>query len=502
MMATNYTFILFPTKSPETKTIYEIIIHGNQVIHRKSLGIKITEKNWDKSKKRVKSKEPNAQEINRILREKEEQFQYENPKSNKLNTEDSCALQYMENELERGYQDGTKKVSTYNKYKTVLSTLRKVVNEKFGTKYLPFSKLRELENIRQITIGLQRGYGKAGKPKNPKVIFNYISVLKSFVDHWNRYSGTQSPVNTATFFNFTQKNQVKKLAPSISRDQIVELENYVPIKLRKRCYTSQILAKDIFLFQYYSAGIRFIDAITMTNTMIMEDKLVIPIRKTSDFISAPFHFPMMNVLKEYFPDQYHRAMVDVKLGTVILDARSIQQLFRLDGIDFVSMNYEQLTGVIKQVTTSYQSDAELTHYLQDIQNRLEDKIIRYFFKLVKELPAQFLFPMLDYIDFKNSLETGKDFTQEQEYSIHLARTRHNSALKRVSETMGIPALTGHVPRHTLANHMAYMGNSEEDIRQVLGHANVRTTKIYLRERHGFSGSFDIMKRFHQLKKSV
>ena len=501
-MATNYTFILFPTKSPETKTIYEIIIHGNQVIHRKSLGIKITEKNWDKSKKRVKSKEPNAQEINRILREKEEQFQYENPKSNKLNTEDSCALQYMENELERGYQDGTKKVSTYNKYKTVLSTLRKVVNEKFGTKYLPFSKLRELENIRQITIGLQRGYGKAGKPKNPKVIFNYISVLKSFVDHWNRYSGTQSPVNTATFFNFTQKNQVKKLAPSISRDQIVELENYVPIKLRKRCYTSQILAKDIFLFQYYSAGIRFIDAITMTNTMIMEDKLVIPIRKTSDFISAPFHFPMMNVLKEYFPDQYHRAMVDVKLGTVILDARSIQQLFRLDGIDFVSMNYEQLTGVIKQVTTSYQSDAELTHYLQDIQNRLEDKIIRYFFKLVKELPAQFLFPMLDYIDFKNSLETGKDFTQEQEYSIHLARTRHNSALKRVSETMGIPALTGHVPRHTLANHMAYMGNSEEDIRQVLGHANVRTTKIYLRERHGFSGSFDIMKRFHQLKKSV
>jgi hypothetical protein len=211
---------------------------------------------------------------------------------------------------------------------------------------------------------------------------------------------------------------------------------------------------------------------------------------------------MMEVLRPYFAEQYHAAMNEVRMGTVILDARSVQQLFRLEGIDFVSMNYEQLAGVIRQVTTSYQSDAELTHYLQDIQNRLEDQIIRYFFKLVKDLPAQFLFPMLDYIDFKNSLETGKDFTQEQEYNIHRARTRHNSALKRVSETMGIPALTGHVPRHTLANHMAYMGNSEEDIRQVLGHANVRTTKIYLRERHGFSGSLDIMKRFHQLKKSV
>lgn len=65
--------------------------------------------------------------------------------------------------------------------------------------------------------------------------------------------------------------------------------------------------------------------------------------------------------------------------------------------------------------------------------------------------------------------------------------------------MGIPTLTGHVPRHTLANHMAYNGNSEEEIRQVLGHSNIHTTKIYLRERYGFSGSYEIMKRFHQVK---
>ncbi len=97
-------------------------------------------------------------------------------------------------------------------------------------------------------------------------------------------------------------------------------------------------------------------------------------------------------------------------------------------------------------------------------------------------------------------KNGKDFTQEQEYNIHRARTLHNSALKSVGETTGILGLTGHVPRHTLANHMAYMGYSEEEIRQVLAHANVRTTKIYLRERHGFSGSFDIMKRFHEGKK--
>ena len=65
--------------------------------------------------------------------------------------------------------------------------------------------------------------------------------------------------------------------------------------------------------------------------------------------------------------------------------------------------------------------------------------------------------------------------------------------------MRIPNLTGHFPRHTLANHMAYLGNSEDEIRQVLADSNVNTPKIYLREKHDFSGSYDIMKRFHQVK---
>ncbi|GAB2620049.1 hypothetical protein GCM10026987_17160 [Belliella aquatica] len=63
--------------------------------------------------------------------------------------------------------------------------------------------------------------------------------------------------------------------------------------------------------------------------------------------------------------------------------------------------------------------------------------------------------------------------------------------------MGTSTLTGHVPRHTLAYHMAFSGCSEEGIRQVLAHSTVRTTKVYLRERHGFSGSYELMKKFHE-----
>lgn len=495
-MKNNYTFTLFPTSNPGVKTIYEMITCGNKVILRKSTRIRIQEKNWDKSKKRVKLKEPNSIKINQILDDKEEEFRNENPLAINLSSEQICSLLYMEEQLQRGLKDGTKKVSTYNKYVTILNSLKKSVNNRLGTKHLPFKKLKELDTIREITLGLHTGYRKTGKPKNANVIFNYLSVFKSFVDHWNKYSGTQYPVNTANFFNFIKKQQQKKLAPTITYDQIIKLENYVPTKRRKKSYESQILAKNIFLFQYYSAGIRLIDAITLTNKMIGDDKLVIPVRKTSDFISVPFYFPMILCLKSYFQDEFNTVMLETKLEDVKLDSTSIVQIYRLEGVDLKNMTLEDLNTIILKFTKD-KLEPELINHLKEIRIQWENKIARSFFQLIQALPERFLFPQLNIEDFIGTLEKQANFNIEQDYLIHRARTRHNSALKRVGENLKIEGLSGHVPRHTLANHMAFSGRSEEDIRQVLAHSTVRTTKVYLRERHGFSGGFEIMKKFHE-----
>jgi len=46
-------------------------------------------------------------------------------------------------------------------------------------------------------------------------------------------------------------------------------------------------------------------------------------------------------------------------------------------------------------------------------------------------------------------------------------------------------MTGHTPRHTLASHLLKNDQITEDqIRIILGHSNIATTKIYLREKHG------------------
>ncbi len=56
---------------------------------------------------------------------------------------------------------------------------------------------------------------------------------------------------------------------------------------------------------------------------------------------------------------------------------------------------------------------------------------------------------------------------------------------RISEILNLPIMTEHTPRHTLVSH--HLKNdqiTEDNIRIILGHSNIATTKIYLREKHG------------------
>jgi hypothetical protein len=57
-------FVLFPTKVTTKKVIYQKISEGRKVLSRKSTGFVIPEKNWDKTKERVKLRSDNYKEIN------------------------------------------------------------------------------------------------------------------------------------------------------------------------------------------------------------------------------------------------------------------------------------------------------------------------------------------------------------------------------------------------------------------------------------------------------
>jgi len=136
-------------------------------------------------------------------------------------------------------------------------------------------------------------------------------------------------------------------------------------------------------------------------------------------------------------------------------------------------------------------------HLKENKKTIEKEFIRSFSKKLSSLPEQFIFPTLDFQDFKKSIKNRKYFNEKEEYLIHKARCRHNSALIRVSNRLGLKhIITGHSSRHTISNHLSQSDFTDDEIRQVLGHTDIKTTKIYLRERIGVSPTMKIMKRFN------
>ena len=85
-------------------------------------------------------------------------------------------------------------------------------------------------------------------------------------------------------------------------------------------------------------------------------------------------------------------------------------------------------------------------HLKENKKTIEKEFIRSFSKKLSSLPEQFIFPTLDFQDFKKSIKNRKYFNEKEEYLIHKARCRHNSALIKVSNSLGLKhIITGHSP---------------------------------------------------------
>ena len=104
--------------------------------------------------------------------------------------------------------------------------------------------------------------------------------------------------------------------------------------------------------------------------------------------------------------------------------------------------------------------------------------------------------MLKMEDFKDSFDKNRYLNLREESIVKSARSKHNNSLLRISEILDLPTMTGHTPRHTLASHLLNNDQiTEDNIRILMGHSDIHTTKIYPKEKHGYGSKHQIMKRF-------
>jgi integrase len=95
----------------------------------------------------------------------------------------------------------------------------------------------------------------------------------------------------------------------------------------------------------------------------------------------------------------------------------------------------------------------------------------------------FIFPYLDFNNFKETGLDWKKFDTTLEDKIQRVRAKHNGALKRICLKLGIDPVSGHTPRHTVVRDFVMNGADDNVIRDILVHSSLSTTQHYLTTRH-------------------
>jgi len=481
MINKKLTFILMKTQDPKTGALYAMTYIGKKVLTRTSMKKKIEYRKWEKQTHRVKSIYPESNEINPLLEKTLMEFQIKNMEL--LTGDDKlCSLVYMRQRISQE----SLSVRTRLKYYTIASNFEKVIFEELKLKTLPFSQLRDIQFIRLLQSKI-RVNGKTHKDlKTNKGLFNYMSIFAKYVKEWNMDSGTQFPINVLSFTRGIGKDP-KKLVEYLTSDELNKVSNLVPSG--KMNGDPQRLAKNLFLFQYHTGGIRIQDALILTNKDIKPNGLQIKIHKTKQVEIFPFCYEQVECLMYYYPIEYNTTLEQSIVGNLLLNCNILLKINQLEGIGDISVfGLKELQKLKKEIINQAEKNKELQEYVEvvsDIEEELKTKICEKFFELLKNRPKCFIFPKLKWDDFKEVME-NKDYyslTEKHINIIHSAEASHNSNLKRIARELGISTMSGHTPRHTLANHLLAEGYTEEQIQKVLIHSNINTTKIYLNERH-------------------
>jgi integrase len=346
--------------------------------------------------------------------------------------------------------------------------------------------LRDISFIRILKQEIRKSNKKAKISKTKNGWFNYMSVFARYVNDWNANSGTSFPINVRPFTTDIGKDP-RQFATSLTHEELQLLIDYIPNGYRNPY--PQTLSKNIFLFQYHTGGIRIQDALTLTNKDIMSDGFQIRIKKTKEVEKFPFCYEQVETLRDYYNSEYNTALQSIKIGDLKLQPSLIIQLNRLDGIgDLSLLGLNEFASIKELIENQSKTNPSLEDFIETfgiVEDELKSELTKQFFRLIRKKPQSFLLPKLEWADFSDTFSNSGEleFTIEQEKILHLAKAGHNSNLKRISENLDIPKITGHTPRHTLANHLLSEGYTPEEIQRVLVHSSVNTTKIYLKKRH-------------------
>lgn len=254
----------------------------------KSLGLpKLKKRFWDDKRQQVK-KHPsiNSDEFNQVIERTRLEFLNEGGSMKTLNeiTDNRSFLNYVKNLL-----NGTKYKNSHGtriKYLTVVTKLEK---------YLKFRNKEDLL-FQELTIGflddLQSFMVESGMTQNS--VTHYLKILKSFI---KQSCEDRSVMNTNNpFQNFKFRKKETQIKETLTNEEINSLVNCKRLDSR----LNQI--RLMFLFQFFSGGMRVSDLLTLRFKNLKNGRLSYKMMKTNHPIEFGLSDMLLDILSEFHPN--------------------------------------------------------------------------------------------------------------------------------------------------------------------------------------------------------
>lgn len=451
--------------------LYSSYSNGLPIPARRSLGIFVSQKDWDFKKGEIKRSHPQKDELDREINEKISQLLavYNGVY---IADENQDFLSYIEQRIKFSLQREISK----SKYESWLRNLRWAVNKVLQTNTLPIKDLRKVELLRNIREALSINRKNPDEKKGNTAFVDVVKFFARYIELWNRESETQYKINTSPLLSDLPK-KTSKPAQTLNLSEVIQFST-LPTNTNV-----QKLALNTFMFQFIAGGLRIQDTLLLTNHCLQKDRIIIQVMKNR----AIFQINYSMELIETFSLKYGNELQKAKNEFNILELNTDYKTYKIiDGYILNWLNrkisYLELIDEINELIRSESETSELGIAFGEFKEIVQKSVIDKFINEVSAKPVDFIFPYLKISDFQDSLKDTMKFTKRQNQIIHNSRQKYLQALRRLCEKNNFPVMSGHSARHSYAGLLNELGYGIPEIKDVLAHLSEKTTAIYVANR--------------------
>ncbi|MDR6844813.1 tyrosine-type recombinase/integrase [Flavobacterium granuli] len=485
--------IVYRPVNKESKDGYlKVRIIENRVQKIKSLGIKIEGKNWLDSKQRVSKNETNHDAINNKLTEVLKDLNHYDNDIQVLTTSNKTILEFFQNTIDTTINQGTKLkyIGIRNKFINYLASIS-------------YSDLK----FNQLTNQKVREFHKY-MCDNGNEIDSANYNLRSFKTVINKAIQLKlvTYINDP-FFNITLKFSSKR-NKALTADDIKTLISINLVDSRKFIKGRNINlneVRNIFLFQFFSQGLRSSDVILLrwSNFQIQNDVIKIDYtqfktKKGMTLILTPMALKMLNnplfrlvpTLKEQIEDielrkeDHINEILKYKQLSTPTANNDVMQVVQLASI--ADDNYKPIAKEHANKQANNIAYKGIIAMNEELLKKIEYDVYNAYLIAIQSIVTSdkvndFVFYFLNNNDYSNFTNKIFDNLSHKQYSILTSRRAYyNQMLKLIQKQAKIQlTLTSHIARHTYTQLLLENQASVIDISQSLGHSDLRTTQKYI-----------------------